>query len=303
MITKDRKFNSKILLFGEYSLMKGSMALSIPFEKFFGQLLFDPSSPGKQSNHYSTVYLKEYLNYLDHNGFSNEIDTILFKKDIENGLIFECNIPISYGLGSSGAIVASVYNSYAKQKSNDLYALQNLFSRMESHYHGNSSGIDPLVSYINKPILIKDTGELVTTEVPKVGEDKRSGIFLIDTKTTGETQPLVSWFFNEYKKKSFKDKFQNHTIPSTNKCIKHLLNNDTANLLTEIKRLSTLTYEVLKPMIPNNIRNEWETGLKTNEYYLKLCGSGGGGMMLGFTNDLKKSIRTFDNFATHIINN
>ncbi|MEK6624393.1 MAG: mevalonate kinase, partial [Bdellovibrionota bacterium] len=35
-----RKFSSKILLFGEYSIIKNSMALATPFRIFEGQLKF-----------------------------------------------------------------------------------------------------------------------------------------------------------------------------------------------------------------------------------------------------------------------
>jgi mevalonate kinase len=33
----------------------------------------------------------------------------------------------------------------------------------------------------------------------------------------------------------------------------------------------------------------WKNGLQTNDYYLKLCGSGGGGYILGFAPDLDKA--------------
>ena len=42
-------------------------------------------------------------------------------------------------------------------------------------------------------------------------------------------------------------------------------------------------------MIPKNVERLWEKGLETNAYYLKLCGSGGGGFVLGFTEDLEKA--------------
>ena len=57
VIEKTKAFNSKILLFGEYALMKGSTALSIPFDKYIGQLLFDQTSTHSQSKHYSVNYL------------------------------------------------------------------------------------------------------------------------------------------------------------------------------------------------------------------------------------------------------
>ena len=33
----------------------------------------------------------------------------------------------------------------------------------------------------------------------------------------------------------------------------------------------------------------WRNGIESNDYYLKLCGSGGGGYILGFTKDFNKA--------------
>jgi mevalonate kinase len=42
-------------------------------------------------------------------------------------------------------------------------------------------------------------------------------------------------------------------------------------------------------MIPESFHEIWKNGIETNDYYLKLCGSGGGGYILGFTQDLEKA--------------
>jgi mevalonate kinase len=42
-------------------------------------------------------------------------------------------------------------------------------------------------------------------------------------------------------------------------------------------------------MIPKRFLALWKKGLETNAYYLKLCGSGGGGYILGFTQDFPKA--------------
>jgi mevalonate kinase len=39
-------------------------------------------------------------------------------------------------------------------------------------------------------------------------------------------------------------------------------------------------------MIPEQFHAIWQNGIDTNDYYLKLCGSGGG-YILGFTEDLE----------------
>jgi mevalonate kinase len=39
-------------------------------------------------------------------------------------------------------------------------------------------------------------------------------------------------------------------------------------------------------MIPPTFQEIWMRGIYTGMYALKLCGSGGGGMLLGFTNNI-----------------
>jgi mevalonate kinase len=301
---KGPAFNSKILLFGEYSLIKGSMALSIPNNKLSGQLLFDASSKNQRSNHYSLVYLLEYLDFLENNDFTDLLNISEFKTDIENGLYFECNIPISYGLGSSGAIVASIFDAYSLvEKVDDFSELKSIFSRMESFYHGKSSGLDPLVSYLNKAILLDENGDIKTVEIPNPKKQKKGGIFLLDTKITGETQPLVNWFLKEYENNEYNNKIQNQLIPLNNRSINNFLKGDFNSLLENVKSISEFTFENFKPMIPASVQNIWKDGLENNNYYLKLCGSGGGGMMLGFTEDLGKALSEFESIETSKLTN
>jgi len=44
-----------------------------------------------------------------------------------------------------------------------------------------------------------------------------------------------------------------------------------------------------KPMIPKSFHNIWRKGIDSNQYYLKLCGSGGGGYILGFTDNFEET--------------
>lgn len=54
-------------------------------------------------------------------------------------------------------------------------------------------------------------------------------------------------------------------------------------------------------MIPNNLYNAWKKGLDTNAYYLKLCGSGGGGYILGFAPDYAKADKMLEGFNKEVI--
>ena len=281
IIEKGRQFNSKILLFGEYALMAGSKALSIPFDKFYGQLLF--KGKGRKSTHYSVKYLEEYLNFLNQNNFDKYLDTATFREDLSDGLIFETNIPISYGLGSSGAIVASIYDVYANYKSSNYKELKHLFASMESFYHGKSSGLDPLVSYTNELILLNSNENIQSLDLPSVNME--GTIFILDTLHSGETQPLVNWFLKEMNNPYFSGQVRDVLTPLNNEIINHLIAGSLVHNMKLIKSLSQFTYDHLHKMIPEKIKEIWASGLNSESFYLKLCGSGGGGMMLGFTTD------------------
>ena len=104
---------------------------------------------------------------------------------------FKSNIPQGYGLGSSGALVAAFYDRYAKKK-----ILKNIFSEMESYFHGESSGVDPLNCYLGSPILIKSQNEIHITKIPDQKVLGYGGIFILDSGNSSDTFSLVSFSFS-----------------------------------------------------------------------------------------------------------
>ena len=155
-------FYAKILLFGEYSVIHNSKGLIIPYGHFRGELAFLNNNRYTDYDYAKTSnkHLKEFANHLSLNKKTNklnvEIDVDAFINDIHKGMFFESTIPQGFGLGSSAALVASVYSKYAKNKvvsskkisSDEINKLKNDFSELESFFHGTSSGVDPLNSYI-----------------------------------------------------------------------------------------------------------------------------------------------------------
>jgi len=109
---KNKIFNSKILLFGEFSILNNLDALIIPFSKFYGNLAFDYKIKTNESN----FELSKYFKFLELNKFNNILDLDNFKSDLDRNIYFESNIPIGYGLGSSGALVAAVFDKYYRKK-------------------------------------------------------------------------------------------------------------------------------------------------------------------------------------------
>ena len=54
-------------------------------------------------------------------------------------------------------------------------------------------------------------------------------------------------------------------------------------------------------MIPEQFHNIWQQGIDSNDYYLKLCGSGGGGYILGFTENLEKAKISLKDYKLEIV--
>ncbi len=54
-------------------------------------------------------------------------------------------------------------------------------------------------------------------------------------------------------------------------------------------------------MIPDSFHQLWENGIETNDYYLKLCGSGGGGYILGFTKDYEKTKKLLEDYKLELV--
>ncbi|HKL35022.1 MAG TPA: hypothetical protein VJ899_01890, partial [Salegentibacter sp.] len=118
-------FYSKILLFGEYGIIKDSKGLSIPYNFYNGALKVDedPSEAAIASNR-SLNRFADYLNELQENNPELvQFDLAKLKADIEKGMYFDSTIPQGYGVGSSGALVAAIYDKYATGK---ITVLENL---------------------------------------------------------------------------------------------------------------------------------------------------------------------------------
>lgn len=294
-------FNSKILLFGEYSLMHNSMALSIPFEAFEGSLTFKPKSLNAEQAVESNQHLRTYAEFLrtmvDENKFSFTFDIDQLEKDIDQNIVFDSTIPQGYGVGSSGALVAALYDHYVLDKiPNDreltgveMVRLKESLAEMESYFHGKSSGLDPLICYMKKPVLINENTDLNAVGMPNENSQGKGAIFLINTGQTGETQPLVNLFMEKCKEEGFLHVVKNEMIPINNNCIKSFLKGEVKEMFSNLKSLSGVLLNYLSPMIPKRFRNLWLKGIETEAYYLKLCGSGGGGFILGFTEDIEKA--------------
>lgn len=304
-------FYSKILLFGEYGIIKDSKGLSIPYNFYNGALKVDenPSEEAVKSN----ASLKRFVAYLkDLQSEQPELVTFNLedlKADVERGMYFDSSIPQGYGVGSSGALVAAIYDKYANNKitvlenltREKLLQLKAIFSQMESFFHGKSSGLDPLNSYLSLPILINSKDNIEPTGIPSQSAQGKGAVFLIDSGIVGETAPMVNIFMENLKEEGFRKMLKSQFIKYTDACVENFLHGDMKSLFANTKKLSKVVLNNFKPMIPEQFHQVWQKGIDTNDYYLKLCGSGGGGYILGFTQDLEKAKQSLKDYKLEVV--
>lgn len=270
-------FPAKLLLFGEHVLLLGADALAVPVPQWGGRW-----SWSEQSNRHlarmRSFAASENLRTVQ------GLDAQRFAEELERGLCFDSNIPTGYGLGSSGALCAAVYDRYVGQKTDDLAELKRIFGQMESFFHGNSSGIDPLTSYAGHPLLIQRKNQ-VAAVTPKRWGTGAPQVFLSDTKLPRRTGPLVAWFLEQSEKSEFRSLLEEGYLPAHHDALHGWLNADPDLFWPAIQKVSEYQFQHFAPLVPETSKRLWEEGLFGGRYYLKICGAGGGGYVLGFAKD------------------
>ena len=276
-------FPAKIILFGEYATLVGAPALALPLAQYSAQWSRVADACATSSRN----ALWQLFLYLEHlktqKKLLADLDFTAFSAALNAGFWIESDIPNGYGLGSSGAVVAAVYHEFCAAPVTDLVVLKQILAQMEAHFHGTSSGIDPLISFVKQPILIENSEKMQQTAV---STDILNHFFLIDTQKSRNTQHFVEIFKTKIKNDTaFAKICANELKTQTENGISAVLTNDFTKLNTEIALLSQTQYDNFTEMIPDTMRSFWQNGLTNDVYKMKLCGAGGGGFLMGFAND------------------
>jgi len=280
-------FPAKLLLFGEYTVLLGSKALAIPVPKqqFYGRFTIHlerfPDS--------SLISWCDFLERLDLEKYQLPINLSDFRRDILSGWHFESNIPVGYGLGSSGALCAAVlwrYSDISNQvgKTEQALSHKSLLAEMESFFHEKSSGLDPLVSLYNQPVLVSAANDLkiLTKDDRHLGLDH---FYLLDSKQPRSTAEWVHTFHQKLKDSSEFENACKKMASIQNTCIDSWIFGDTTQLKNSIFELSQLQFQQMAEWIPQSVFAFWEKGLSNGSYAVKLCGAGGGGYFLVYKAD------------------
>ena len=114
-------------------------------------------------------------------------------------------------------------------------------------------------------------------------------IFLIDTKITSPTAPLVNIFKERRKDDIYLEKFNNKYVPLVNDCISLLIEKNDDEFFNNLLQLSKMQTEMLGHTIPENVKEFFFFDINKDGFQVKLCGAGGGGFLLGFTKDIDRT--------------
>lgn len=301
-------FNSKILLFGEYTVLHDSMALVVPCDLYSGKLNFYDSAQNKKFAIQSNEYLKKFSAFV---ASQMDDDFVLevkrFEMELQNGLFFQSTIPQGYGLGSSGALVVAIFLRYlrrAKSLKDELKImtfqkmerLKNTLGKLESFFHGVSSGLDPLSIILNEPLLYKNANDIVTTTLPAKGEEQENIIFLLNTHISRSTSGLMKKFNHLRENEGFRNRLKDELVNFNDEAIHSFLNSDTESFNKNLYNISSFQLEEMSEFIPESLHSTTKKGLDHGDYFLKLCGAGGGGFMLGFTQNWSKTAEDLKDF-------
>ena len=126
-------------------------------------------------------------------------------------------------------------------------------------------------------------------------------MFLLDSGIVGETAPMVHIFMENLKDKGFRKMVKDEFVKYTDACVENFLGGDIKSLFTNTKQLSKIVLNNFKPMIPEKFHGLWQQGIDSNDYYLKLCGSGGGGYILGFTENIDKARESLKDHKLEVV--
>jgi mevalonate kinase len=278
-------YPGKILLYGEYSIVLKNKALAIP--------LFSQSGSWERANGADNKTLYGWLEYLKKLPNAANYNLVLFEEELNRGLFFESTIPQGYGAGSSGALVAAFYahssiSPITNPSITNLQELKKEFGVLESYFHGNSSGTDPLVSYLKHSLLLAND-KIDKINLPSPPDDLF--FFLLDCGMARKTEPLVSTFLHEiHNNKDYTADFENHYVPVVNQTIQEHLDSRFSALKKCWLELSQLQTHFFKAMIPKNLIEYWHKGNNEGHTHLKLCGAGGGGYLLGLSSLKEKQV-------------
>lgn len=264
----NRRYPAKLILFGEYSLLLDSQVLGVPLNNYYG-IWGQKETP-------ASVLKPDFYDYLIRH-CSEYLDPQKVE-EIKNGkVLYNSSIRRGYGIGSSGALSAAVFDYCKKEEINDRLILQEVLAQIEGFFHGKSSGFDPLLSYLDSPILKDKEGVYSTPEPEKIASS--SGyLYLLDSGSKRKVKGLVPLFAE--RAAQLPDVYQ-ELVSINDLLIEALLNQQ--SIKPFFRSLSQFHLDHMSPMILEELMSLWKQGLDSEDFLMKICGAGGGGYYIVYS--------------------
>lgn len=299
-----KNYPAKLLLFGEHTVNAGSQALAMPLPLFSGKWTFAKhlSQTELAARQMQLPQLADYLDRLQQQcELLANLDVAAFRQALHEGLVFESNIPTGYGAGSSGALVAAVFGEFGtgrwESKNGTLLELKRALAQMEAFFHGTSSGTDPLICFLQKPVLLGGTdGVRIIEQFPIAESEASHQLFLLDTGMERQATPLIAYFLEKMTDEAFANRCQTELRPSVDSAIAAFLKNNGERVFEEVHKIGAFQLLFLDKLVPEKFRAIWRQGLNGDQFKLKVCGAGGGGFLLGITPDFEATKTTLADF-------
>ena len=271
---------AKLLLLGEHTVLHGGEALALPLPRFAAQ--WTDASPGPDA---PFVAWAAYAAAGE--GLGEWFDVGAFAGAAPR-LSVASTIPQDYGLGSSGALAALVYRRFARptQATDDLAGLRARLGALESFFHGKSSGLDPLVCYLERPVLVGADATVSTLPGPGL-RDFGGRWFLLDARVPKAGREAIARFGESCRDENFRRDYLRPALSLTADLIRMSIadGDDAVAFRQNLRRLSGLQLAHLSWLIPAHIQRVWRELHTDDRAYLKLCGAGGGGYFLGYASE------------------
>ncbi len=260
---KEVFYPAKVLLFGEYTIINGGSALAIPLNTYGGNWVRHNEDTG-------------LLNFFEYLRDLSDVDQKLVEQAISENWLFQSNIPMGCGIGSSGALTAATYDALFIKNIQAPTEIKHKLSEIESFFHGRSSGMDPLTSYLNSPILVRREEVELIDKLPDLDQ-----LYLYDSGRKRNSKPLIEYYQMMIDADT---SFKNAVLALSrfnDRIIQELIQKQ--DISRTFKEISEIEYEHFSRMIPNELKTIWKAGLDSDQYYMKLSGAGGGGFFLVHT--------------------
>ena len=268
------QFPGKILIFGEYLVLDNHMGLASPLSSTYCSI-YEHSAQTNSILEDTSIskLMKDWIAYCANHGL-DFIDLKRWANEAEKTLAIDSNIPIGYGLGSSGALTACIYERYAG-KTTKQETTRTRLAKMESFFHGKSSGIDPWVSYSKQSWLFQGS-TLHASNEDRIRTFTEECV-LVDSGIARNTKSLVERF--QVERKNMKGWDEMVELSNTIARSFSAQYGKPLNIQKSMHRLSTVQRRDMAWLIPASIQGLWDEVL-ANGNAMKLCGAGGGGYFL-----------------------